>query len=187
VAFATVFTLVALSSGASASEPGGGGGTGGLPFTAIPGVLDAQGDGIAAAAGMLNMRLCADEGILLVKKGDATITGGSFTSEADWMGLHVYFGFHDCLYLTGGKTAALVVGTGLKLHAEGVGIAFLKGIGSYTIDGVTHDGATEGIVVQIGQRLFDTRPSRTPQTTRTPGTGDHREPTRTPTPGATQP
>lgn len=105
------------------------------------------------------------------------------------MGLHVYFGFHDCLYLTGAKTAALLVGTGLRLHAEGVGVAFLKGIGSYTLDGVAHDGSTEGIVVTIGQRLFDTKPSKTPRPggtehpkpTKTPGTGNHEEPTRTPT------
>lgn len=180
VALVAVVAFAALSPSASASEPGGGTGGGGgtsLPFTAIPGVLDAHGDGIMAAAGLLDLRICADDGLLLVKKGDAKITGGTaFTGEADWLGLHVYFGFHDCMYLTGAKTAALVVGTGLKLYARGVGIAFLKGVGSYTLDGVTHDGSTEGIVVPIGQHI-DTRPS----TTRTPGTGDHPEPTRTPT------
>ena len=194
-AFAAAFAFAALSPGASASEPGGGTGGGGgtsLPFTAIPGMLDAHGDGIMAGAGMLDMRLCAADGLLLVKKGDAKITGGNgFTGEADWLGLHVYFGFHDCIYLTGGKTAALVVGTGLKLYARGVGIAFLKGTGGYTNDGVPHDGSTEGIVVPIGQKLFDTRPSTTPyptgtghpNTSQTPGTGtgDHHEPTRTPT------
>lgn len=70
LALVAAFAFAALSSGASASEPGGGsgGGTGGLPFNAIPGVLDAEGDGIVAGAGLLNMRLCADHGILLVKR-----------------------------------------------------------------------------------------------------------------------
>jgi hypothetical protein len=189
IVVAAAFAFAALSPGASASEPGGGGG-GGLPFSAIPGILDAHGDGIMAGAGMLDMRLCADDGLLLIKKGDAQVKGGMFTGEADWMGLHVYFGFHDCMYLTGGKTAALLVGTGLKLYARGVGYAFLKGTGGYTSDGVPHDGSTEGIVVRIGQNL-ETKPSTTPQPghteqphpTRTPGTGDHHEPTRTPTTG----
>jgi hypothetical protein len=183
VAFAAVVAFAALSPGASAAEPGGGTGGGGgtsLPFTAIPGILDAHGDGIIAAAGMLDVRFCADDGLLLVKKGDAKITGGSFTSEADWMGLHVYFGFRDCMYLTGAKTAALLVGTGLKLYARGVGIAFLKGEGGYTLDGVPHDGSTDGVVVPIGQKLFDTRPSATPRPSGTEHPSTARTPTATP-------
>ena len=185
---AAAFAFAVLAPGATASEPGGGTGGGGTnTVLPIPGMLDAQGDGIVAAAGYLRTRFCATDGLLLVKKGDATQQGGAFTGEADWLGLHVYFGFHDCMYIMGGRTAALLVGTGLKLHAEGFGIAFLKGPG-YTLDGVAHDGSTEGVVVQIGTKLPEphgsptARPStspttaRTPEPTRTPGTTTHTEP-----------
>jgi hypothetical protein len=159
---------------------GGGGGGSGFPFDKIPGVLDAEGDGILAAAGALNLEICADEGLLLVKKEGSTVSGGTSTGEVDWLGLHVYFGFSGCADITGEKAAALVVGTGLTLHAEGIGIAFLKGTGSYTNDGAEHEITEDGEVVKIGTRLFDKK-TKTP----TPSTTEEPDPTDTPEPEPT--
>ena len=201
IVVAAVFAFAALAPGVSASEPGGrhghghnsgggnGGGNGGgtgLPFDSIPGVLDANGDGIEAAAGLLNMHLCAADGLLLVRKADSTISDVTSTSDVDWLGLHVYFGFSGCVDITGAHAAALVVGTGLTLHAEGTGVAFLKGTGSYTNDGVTSPGSPDGVIVKIGSKLFGgatgTPASGTPAPTQTSSPAPSETPTATTTP-----
>ncbi len=191
LAVAAVCGFAVLAPIASANGGGNGGGNGdhgkdkdkgknGFPFDKIPGVLDAEGDGIQAAAGALNMELCAEEGLLLVKKGNSTISEVTSTESVEWLGLIVYFGFTGCVEISGEKAAALVVGTGLTLHAEGFGIAFLKGTGSYTSDGETHEGSTEGVVVKIGSKLF-AKPTKTPK----PSETDVPEPTSTPEPEPT--
>jgi hypothetical protein len=107
----------------------------------LPGVLEAEGDGIAAAAGALNLRLCADEGILLTR-GEAVLAEGSYDDVIEWLGLHVYFGFTGCAELQGKWVAALAVGHGLTLRAEGIGIAFLKGEGAW-LEAVGQDEDTD--------------------------------------------
>jgi hypothetical protein len=148
----------------AASAQGGRGGT-----TLTPGVLEASGDGIAAAGGKLTIHICADEGILLTK-GHVEIGEDAFTDEVGWLGLHVYFDFHGCADVTsetwmatsyggGGGAAALVVGIGLTLRAEGTGIAFLKGEGTWAKTGGDSGEWTEdGAILKIGTRASTSTP-----------------------------
>ena len=141
---------------APASAEGGDGGDG--PGWLAPGVLEAEGEGIAAAAGKLDLRLCAEEGILLTK-GETAVPDGSYDESVEWLGLHVYFGFSGCAEVEGYWVAALIVGQGLTLRAEGVGIAFLKGEGSWTKSGgETGDWSEEGEILKIGSKLWEKTP-----------------------------
>jgi hypothetical protein len=155
--------LAALALGAaiavpSASAEGGGGDGGDRPSWLLPGVLEAEGEGIAAAAGKLNLRLCAEEGILLLK-GEASVPDGSYDEVIEWLGLHVYFGFSGCAESEGYWTAGLVVGQGLSLRAEGVGIAFLKGTGTWAkVGGETGDWSEDGEILKIGSKLWEKTP-----------------------------
>jgi hypothetical protein len=158
VAPALAIAMVALATVAAAASANGSGHGHGSSST--PGVLDANGDGIAAAAGKLSLHICAGEGILLTK-GNVTIGEDAFTDQVDWLGLHVYFGFHGCADVSGtasmfsgsggGLTAALAAGTGLTLHAEGTGVSFLKGAGTWNTSN-SESGAwtADGAIVKIG-------------------------------------
>jgi hypothetical protein len=158
---AIAIAAVALATLASAASANGGGHH--HRGYSTPGVLEASGDGIAAAAGKLTLHVCAEDG-LLITKGSVSIEEGGFTDEVSWLGLHVYFGFSGCadigpeellwdIFGYGGsrKTAALVAGTGLTLRAEGTGIAFLKGTGTWSDDGGgSGDWTEEGTILKIG-------------------------------------
>jgi hypothetical protein len=166
VAIAVLATAVVAAS-ASAHEGGrkhrdrdGGG-------SALPGVLMAEGDGIAAASGKFALRICATEG-LLITKGAVNVEEGSYEDTVGgWLGLNVYFGFAGCATIgpedtemgsfgggshggSGGqKTAALAVGTGITLEAVGNGIAFLSGEGTWT-DALGGAGTWDGGVLKVG-------------------------------------
>lgn len=157
---AAAIVAVALAAAAGVATANGGG-SGATP-TPTPGTLDASGDGIAAAAGKLTIRVCADEALLLAK-GNVAPGDSTSTSQVDWLGLHVYFGFKGCADVTGetstlsvgggggGKVAALVAGTGLTLRAEGTGIAFLRGEGTWSDgNGQTGDWGADGSILPIG-------------------------------------
>lgn len=151
--------LAGFAAAATASAQGGGGGGG-----SAAGVLEAEGDGIAAAAGSLTIKMCAEEGILLTK-GTVQVEDGAFTDDVGWLGLHVYFGFAGCATIGGedagmgmmtsanrrGRAAALVVGSGLTLRAEGKGVAFLKGEGTWSnTNGESGDWSDDGVILRIG-------------------------------------
>lgn len=167
---------LALSAAAWAAPTSAEGGHDGgdRTYWLAPGVLEAEGEGIAAAAGKLDLRLCAEEGILLTK-GEAAVPDGSYDESVEWLGLHVYFGFSGCAEVEGYWVAALIVGQGLSLRAEGVGIAFLKGTGSWAKSGgETGDWSEDGEIIKIGTKLFEKTPTPVP---------DGEEPDPTPTPG----
>jgi hypothetical protein len=156
-AFAVAAIAVAAVAGPASANGGGHGGG----YAPTPGVLDASGDGIAAAAGNLSLHICAEDGILLTK-GNVTIAEDAFTDDVGWLGLHVYFGVHGCADVAsgpsmmgyggdGGRAAALAAGTGLTLHAEGTGIAFLKGTGTWDNgNGGTGAWGEDGAILKIG-------------------------------------
>lgn len=158
---AAAVALAAVTGAASAHGTWHGGGTG----TTTPGVLDANGDGIVAAIGQLSIHICADEGFLLAK-GKVTIDPGASTGDVNWLGLHVYFGFHGCADVGietstlslggsggGGRAGALAAGTGLTLHAEGTGIAFVKGVGTWTnTPGGSGAWSQEPTILKIGAK-----------------------------------
>jgi hypothetical protein len=144
-----------LVAGALRADASGGGDR----YSLQPGVLEAEGDGIAAAGGKLEIDICANGGILLAK-GDVEVDG-THGDEVEWLGLHVYFEFTGCAHITGGtsmwsggdrsRAAALAVGTGLTLRAEGVGIAYLNGEGTWTKDnGDNGEWSPEGRIIKIG-------------------------------------
>jgi hypothetical protein len=154
---AFAIAAVALAAAAGAVSANGGGHGGG--YASTPGVFDASGDGVAAAAGKLSLHICAEDGILLTR-GDVTIGADAFTDDVGWLGVHVYFGVHGCADVAagasmmmggGGHAAALAAGTGLTLHAEGTGIAFLRGNGTWT-NGNGESGAwgEDGAILKIG-------------------------------------
>jgi hypothetical protein len=178
-----VLTLGAAAMSPSVSAHGGGDGGGDTPRWEnwlLPGVLEAEGDGIAAAAGLLNLRLCAEEGLLLAK-GEAAVPDGTYDDSVEWLGLHVYFGFHGCAEVEGARVAALVVGHGLTLRAEGIGIAFLKGEGSWAKSGgETGSWTEEGAILKIGSKLWEKTPTPVPHEEPTEEPGEDPAPTPTP-------
>jgi hypothetical protein len=132
------------------------------------GALDATGDGIAAAAGKLEVRACAEDGLLLAK-GNVDAGDATFSDEVSWLGLHVFFDFAGCAAVSAGgdeghvdalgggkrrhseRVAVLVVGTGLELHAAGNGIALLKGSGTWEdSNGESGEWTEEGEILRIG-------------------------------------
>jgi hypothetical protein len=167
----------------SATAHGSGDGEGsGWDYWRLPGVLEAEGEGIAAAAGALNLRLCTSEGILLTR-GDAAVSEGSYDDVIEWLGLHVYFGFTGCAELHGKWVAALAVGHGLELRAEGVGIAFLKGDGTWGKDtGESGAWSEDGVVLKIGSKLWDKTKTPTPKPDEEEPVDEPHEPEKTPTP-----
>ena len=143
----------------------------------LPGVLEAEGEGIAAAGGKLNIRLCAEEGILLTK-GESNVPADAYDEVVEWLGLSVYFGFSGCAELEGRWVAALVVGQGLTLRAEGIGLAFLKGTGTWAKNGGdTGDWSEGGDIIKIGTRGTAWEKTPTPSPTE-----DDEEPEPTATP-----
>jgi hypothetical protein len=133
---------LALGLSGRASAEGGGNGDGGGDWAATSGVLEATGDGIAGAGGKVAVKVCVEEGLLLVK-GEATIDEGAYSDSVDgWFGLTVYFDFSGCAQVGGEASSmggprggrlvgALAIGSGIDLRAEGYGIAFLSGSGAW--------------------------------------------------------
>ena len=125
------------------------------PTPAVPdvilhgaGVLDAQGDGIAAVKGAMDLHVSASQGILLVRdpNHDAFVHVDGNGQTAQWAGFTVYFGFDGNARVIARDAAVIVIGKDINLHVEGRGWAFLKGQGTFTANGHgpfpwTDDGA----------------------------------------------
>lgn len=173
-------SVVAWAPAASA-QGGGEGDRGGWDGWLLPGVLEAEGQGIAAAGGKLNIRLCAEEGILLTR-GESAVPADAYDEVVEWLGLHVYFGFHGCAELEGRWVAALVVGQGLTLRAEGIGLAFLKGEGTWAKNGGdSGEWSDEGQIIKIGTKATAWEKTPTPVPDGDP-TEEPDDPEPTPTP-----
>ena len=101
------------------------------------GVLDAQGDGVAAVKGLMDYTATASDGILLVKdlNGDAQIEVSGDGGTGQWRGFTAYFGVNGSAHITGTDVAVILVGNNIDLHVAGRGWAFLKGTGSFTANG----------------------------------------------------
>jgi hypothetical protein len=101
------------------------------------GLLTAHGAGVAAVKGLMDYHATADEGILLVKdiKGDAHADVDGYGGTAEWRGFKVYFGFHGSAHVVGSDVAVIVVGRGIDLQVAGRGWAYLKGDGTYRVNG----------------------------------------------------
>jgi hypothetical protein len=101
------------------------------------GVLDAQGDGLAAVRGAMDLHVSASEGILLVRDLDndayVHVEGNGQTAHRN--GFTVYFGFHGDARVIARDAGVIVIGKDIDLHVAGKGWAFLKGHGSFTANG----------------------------------------------------
>jgi hypothetical protein len=145
-------------------------------------VFEAEGNGIAAGAGKLDLKLCAEEGLLLVKRGDSEIAVEAYDDKVEWLGLEVYFGFHGCAEIGGWGVAALVVGEGLTMRAEGLGIAYLAGEGTWAKnDSESGEWRHEGKIYFIGSKSRSNK-TPTPEPTDEPDPEPTDEPTATPMP-----
>ncbi len=101
------------------------------------GVLDAQGNGVAAVKGAMDLHVSASEGVLLVRDldNDAYVHVEGNGQTAHWNGFTVYYGFHGEARVVARDAAVIVVGKDIDLHVVGKGWAFLKGRGSFTANG----------------------------------------------------
>jgi hypothetical protein len=115
------------------------------------GVLHAEGDGLAAVKGRLDLEVSADRGILLVKDlaGDARIRVEGEGGETIFHGFKVYFGTGNAR-IVGSDVGVIIVGDDIELDVIGVGWAYLKGDGTFTVNGRgpfrwTPDGTFAGI------------------------------------------
>ncbi len=106
-------------------------------FVAGRGVLVAHGTGVAAVKGRMDYRATAGEAVLLVKDiaGDARVDVEGIGGTGEWRGFKVYFGFHGSAHITGSDVAVIVVGRDIDLRAAARGWAYLKGHGTYSVNG----------------------------------------------------
>lgn len=132
LAGAASLAAIAFAPAASAQEAERSGGT----TLAGSGVLDAQGDGLVAVRGRMDLEVSADEGILLVKDvdGDAAVRVDGNGQTVQWNGFTVYFGFHGTATVKARDAGVIVIGKNIDLHVEGRGWAFLKGEGTYMVN-----------------------------------------------------
>jgi len=100
------------------------------------GVLDAQGDGLVAVKGKIDLYARADGGVLLVKDiaGDAAVRVDGEGRSVTWHGFTAYFGFEGAAHVTGSDVALIVVGEDIELHVVGIGWAYLKGEGTFEVN-----------------------------------------------------
>ncbi|MEX2247654.1 MAG: hypothetical protein WEC75_13335 [Dehalococcoidia bacterium] len=101
------------------------------------GVLDAQGDGVAAVKGRMDYDVSADAGALLVQdhNGNADIEVTGYEGTVEWRGFTIYYGFEGEAHIIGGDVSVVVVGRNIDLHVAGKGWAFLKGQGTFEVNG----------------------------------------------------
>lgn len=100
------------------------------------GTLSAHGNGVAALKGRMELSANANRGILLVKDiaGDAEVDVRGIGGSGSWNGFDVYYGA-GAAHITGSHVAVIIIGTDIDLRAHGKGWAFLKGRGSYWVNG----------------------------------------------------
>lgn len=125
------FAFSAFAPSASAAAPSRG------TIISGRGVLDANGNGLIAVKGSLDMSVSAQEGALLIKdeSGDAVVHVEGHGEVTHWNGFTLYVGFNGHATIIGRGVAVIVVGRDIDLHAAGRGWAYLKGTGRYFVNG----------------------------------------------------
>jgi len=102
------------------------------------GVLDAQGSGLVAVRGAMDLKVSASEGMLLVRdfNNNAVVRVDGNGQTAQWLGFTVYFGFNGNATVLAPNAGVIVIGKDINLHVVGRGWAFLKGQGEFTANGL---------------------------------------------------
>lgn len=149
---AGILTLLALAFGVLAPTASAGEEREGDFLERGRGELHAEGDGLAAVKGHLDIDVSADRGILLVKDiaGDAEIDVQGEGGTAEFHGFRAYFGT-GAAHIAGSHVAVVIVGNNIDLDVVGKGWGYLKGEGHFTINDRgpfrwTHDGRFVAIV-----------------------------------------
>ena len=106
-------------------------------FVAGRGVLTAHGTGVAAVRGAMDLHASAAEAILLVKDptGNAQVDVDGYGGKGEWLGMTVYFGFHGTAHIVGRDVGVLIVGRDIDLKVVGRGWAYLRGHGTFSVNG----------------------------------------------------
>ena len=101
------------------------------------GLLTAHGTGVVAVKGLMDLHATAAEGILLVKdpNGDARVDVDGYGGKGQWNGVDVYWGFHGHVHIVGRDVGVMIIGRDIDLGVIGRGWAFLRGIGTYRVNG----------------------------------------------------
>ena len=127
--------LVAGAGTVSAATPPAGGSTTDTILHGT-GVLDAQGNGVAAVRGAIDLHATVDNGILFVRdfNNNAVVHVTGNGQSIHWLGYTVYFGVTEATVVAPNVGVA-VAGNNIDLHVTGHGWAFLKGEGTFTANG----------------------------------------------------
>ncbi len=132
---AILFGVLAMMSVAAFAGPAGavesGDGTG---------VLHAEGHGTAALHGGGSIEISGSGRLYIIDvAGDADInvTGNGTLTETD-RGVMIYRGFDGTASITGSNVKVALVGRNIVLDARGTGVFYLRGEGTYTVNG--HEG-----------------------------------------------
>src|SRR5205823_12898694 len=99
------------------------------------GTLTANGTGVVGARGLLDEHVTAASGIMLVKDivGGATIDVTS-TGHAPYGEATAYFGVTSA-HVSGTQVAVAIVGENISVNVTGRGWAYLKGTGTFSVNG----------------------------------------------------
>ena len=120
------------------------------------GTLQAQGDGTAAVQGAGTVTISGNGGLIIYDRdGDATIeiSGvGQRSVESTRNGRQYvrYIGFNGTATITGESFTVILRGTGIELNAEGTGRAWLKGRGTYIVNGNEGEWSAGGTYIDLG-------------------------------------
>jgi len=147
---AAMFAFAVFAPSASAATPPAGAAP--QVFVAGRGVLTADGTGVIAVKGTMDLNASAAESILLVKDptGNARIDVDGYGGTGEWLGMKVYFGFHGHAHIVGGDVGVLIVGRNIDLHVIGRGWAYLRGHGTYTVNsGPPQPWTQEGVRANV--------------------------------------
>ncbi len=119
--------LVAVAAGAAPAS---------AAVVAGSGTLTANGTGVVGVRGAGDETASATNGIILVKDigGGATIDITGATGHAPYGEFTAYFGFTSA-HVSGSQIAVVVVGQNINLTATGRGWAYLKGNGTFSVNG----------------------------------------------------
>jgi len=102
------------------------------------GTLDAQGTGVAAVRGLVDYTANgAPNAMLLVRDvdGDASVQVDGYDGTGTFLGFTVYFNFTGTAHITATDVGVVLIGEDVSLHAVGRGWAYLRGNGTYTVNG----------------------------------------------------
>jgi hypothetical protein len=132
---AAAVAFMAMAPAASAATPP----AGATPAAVVAwrGVVTGHGTGIAAFKGLMDLHASADDAFLLVKdpNGDAAVDVDGYGGKGVWNGVTVYWGFHGHAHIVGRDVGVMIIGRDIDFSVVGRGWAFLRGHGTYRVNG----------------------------------------------------